>query len=89
VFAEFERSIIRERINAGLARAKANGKRLGRPKVDPEVEEAIRQALGKRDKGMRKIARELGVGVSVVQRVKVGLHATHASAARRAATLHT
>ena len=34
VFAEFERSIIRERINAGLARAKANGKQLGRPKVD-------------------------------------------------------
>ena len=70
VFAEFERSIIRERIGAGLARARANGKRLGRPKVDPEIEEAIRQALAKHDKGMRKIAREMGVGVSVVQRVK-------------------
>ena len=70
VFAEFERSIIRERINAGLTRAKANGKRLGRPKVDPEVEEAIRDALHRGDKGIRKIARELGVGVSVVQRVK-------------------
>ena len=45
VFAEFERSIIRERINAGLARARSNGKRLGRPRVDPEVEEAIREAL--------------------------------------------
>lgn len=72
VFAEFERSIIRERIGAGLARAKANGKRLGRPRVDPEVEEAIRQALAKRNKGMRKIADELRVGVSVVQRVKLG-----------------
>jgi hypothetical protein len=41
VFAEFERSIIRERINAGLARAKANGKRLGRPTVKLEVEPAI------------------------------------------------
>ena len=69
VFAEFERSIIRERIGAGLARAKANGKRLGRPRVDPEVEEAIRDALGRKDKGMRKIAREMGVGVSVVQRI--------------------
>ena len=69
VFAEFERSIIRERIGAGLARAKANGKQLWRPKVDPEVEEAIKAALGKGDKGMRKIAREMGVGVSVVQRV--------------------
>ena len=76
VFAEFERSIIRERIGAGLARAKANGKRLGRPKVDPEVEEAIRVALGKGDKGMRKIAREMGVGVSVVQRIKLELSPT-------------
>ncbi len=32
VFAEFERSIIRERINAGLARANANGKRRGDPR---------------------------------------------------------
>ena len=71
VFAEFERSIIRERINAGLARAKANGKHLGRPKVDETVEEAIQQALRRGDKGMWKIAREMGVGVSVVQRVKV------------------
>ena len=69
-FAEFERSIIRERINAGLAKAKSNGKKLGRPKVDPKVEEAIRQALRWGDKGMRKIARELGVGVSVVQRIR-------------------
>src|SRR5437763_2642988 len=30
VFAEFERGIIRERVNAGLARARANGTRLGR-----------------------------------------------------------
>lgn len=71
VFAEFERSIIRERIGAGLARAKANGKRLGRPRVDPEIEKAIQQALSRGDKGMRKIAREMGVGVSVVQRIKV------------------
>jgi len=71
VFAEFERSIIRERVNAGLARARANGKRLGRPGVGPDVEESIRIALSKGDKGIRKIARELRVGVSVVQRVKV------------------
>ena len=69
VFAEFERSIIRERINAGLARAKANGKQLGRPKVDAEIEQAIQVALSRGDKGIRRIARELGVGVSVVQRV--------------------
>jgi DNA invertase Pin-like site-specific DNA recombinase len=54
-----------------LARARANGKRLGRPTVGPEVEMAIRMALRRGDKGIRKIARELGVGVSVVQRLKV------------------
>ena len=70
VFAEFERSIIQERINAGLARAKANGKRLGRPKVKAEVEQMILEALDKGDKGIRRIAVEIGVGVSVVQRIK-------------------
>ena len=45
VFAEFERAMIQERVRAGLARAKAEGKRLGRPKVDPEIEDAIRKAL--------------------------------------------
>ena len=70
IFTEFERSIIRERIGAGLARAKANAKRLGRPRVASEVEESIRQALQKWDKGIRKMARLEGVGVSVVQRVK-------------------
>ncbi len=76
VFAEFERSIIRERINAVLARAKANGKRLGRPTVGAGVEEATRQAVSRGDKGMRKIAGELGVGVSVVQRIEMELSQT-------------
>jgi DNA invertase Pin-like site-specific DNA recombinase len=35
VFAEFERAIIQERVRAGLARAKSEGKRLGRPKGYP------------------------------------------------------
>jgi len=34
VFAEFERAMIRERVNAGLTRAKAQGKKLGRPGCD-------------------------------------------------------
>jgi DNA invertase Pin-like site-specific DNA recombinase len=70
VFAEFERSMIRGRINAGLARARANGKKLGRPSVGSDVETSIRAALGRGDKGIRKIACESGVGVSVVQRVR-------------------
>jgi DNA invertase Pin-like site-specific DNA recombinase len=68
VFAEFERSIIVDRINAGLSRARAQGKRLGRPPVSAATEAAIRR---KRTAGMGiiKIAKELRIGVSVVQRV--------------------
>ena len=64
VFAEFEPSIVRGRIGVGLARAKANGKRLGKPRVDTVVEEAIREALNRKDERTRKIAREMGVKVS-------------------------
>ena len=42
VFAEFERGIIRERVNAGLARARPNGTRLGRRPVKSSVEARIR-----------------------------------------------
>src|ERR1051325_2849320 len=44
-FAEFERSIIQQRVYAGLARARAQGRRLGRPKIDPKTEWGICQAL--------------------------------------------
>jgi DNA invertase Pin-like site-specific DNA recombinase len=68
VFAEFERAMIRERVNAGLARARARGRRLGRPPVAPSVEAKIRELRAQR-MGIVKIARTLGVGTSVVQRV--------------------
>ncbi len=68
VFAEFERAMMRDRIKAGLARARAQGKRLGRPPVSPAVEQAIRDARAE-GKGMLKIGRELGVGTATVQRV--------------------
>ena len=68
VFAEFERSMIQERVKAGLARARKEGKRLGRPPVSAEIEGKIRDAR-KAGQGMLKIARNLGVGVSTVQRV--------------------
>jgi hypothetical protein len=45
VFAEFERSIIQERVRAGLRRAKAEGKQLGRPRIAPEMEAKILAAL--------------------------------------------
>ena len=68
VFAEYERGIIRERVNAGLARARQNGSKLGRRRVKPSVEAAIRELRAQGD-GILKIARTLGVGTSVVQRV--------------------
>jgi DNA invertase Pin-like site-specific DNA recombinase len=68
VFAAFERDITIERINSGLARARAQGKQLGRPKVSAKTEGDIRKMLAK-GTGKLKIARTLGVGVSTVQRV--------------------
>ena len=68
VFAEFERAIIVERVRAGIARAEAEGKHLGRPRINGETERAIRAALAE-GKGIRKVARECGVGTSVVQRI--------------------
>jgi DNA invertase Pin-like site-specific DNA recombinase len=72
VFAEFERSMIRERVMAGLARAKAQGTALGRKRVAAEVERSIKASL-KRGVGIVSTARQLGVGVSTVQRVKAAL----------------
>jgi DNA invertase Pin-like site-specific DNA recombinase len=75
VFAEFERAMIVERVNAGLARARANGTRLGRKPVGSDVEDHIRQ-LRATGMGILKIGREAGVGTSVVQRV-IGHRAVH------------
>jgi len=75
VFAEFERAMIQERVRAGLARAKDEGKTLGRPRIDAATETTIRKALEKGDKGMRKIAVELGVATGTVQRIKAELAA--------------
>jgi len=73
VFAEFERAMIRERINAGLAHARARGLnkkgeplRLGRPPVSTATERDIRKLRAK-GLGILKIAKTLGT--SVVQRV--------------------
>ena len=68
VFAEFERSMISERVKAGLARTKAKGTTLGRPKVSMEREAQILE-LRDQGKGMLAIGKELGIGTSTVQRV--------------------
>jgi len=80
VFAEFERSMIRERVNAGLRRAKAAGKTLGRRKLEDEkdtdrraVAEALRANLREGGVGIRKLAAIHGVGVGTVLRIKADM----------------
>ena len=68
VFAEFERSMIVERVKAGLKRARAEGKTLGRPRVSADIEAKVIAPRAKGE-GMRAIARELGIGNCTVQRI--------------------
>ncbi len=69
VFAEFERAIIRDRIMAGLDRARAAGKRLGRPRTTPYNVGRIRAALDQ-GKGVRETARLLKVSPAKVSEVR-------------------
>src|SRR5262245_6065755 len=70
VFAEFERSMIQERVRAGLARARSEGKRLGRPSLPQATQDAIRAALSQPGRpGVRVIAKQFGVDPSTVQRI--------------------
>lgn len=69
VFAEFERAMIVERVKAGLARARGQGKRLGRPALPADKEAVVRRLLAE-GTGIVKTARLAGVGVSAVQRIK-------------------
>jgi DNA invertase Pin-like site-specific DNA recombinase len=75
VFAEFERAMIVSRVNAGLARAKAQGKTLGRPSaMTPAKDREARAMLGN-GVGVLKIAKTLGVGTGTIQRIKEELMA--------------
>jgi DNA invertase Pin-like site-specific DNA recombinase len=69
VFGEQERSMLRSRVLAGLERVRQQGKKLGRPKVAPKVEDAIRTRLKSGD-GILKVAAIVGCGSGTVQRVK-------------------
>jgi DNA invertase Pin-like site-specific DNA recombinase len=71
VFAEFERSMIRERVMAGLSRAKADGIQLGRRRLEDTDADKVAAIVAARAKGtgIRRIARELEVGVGTVMRV--------------------
>ena len=66
--AEFEREIIRERVNSGLAAARAKGVRLGRPATLQRRREDVLE-LRKQGRGLREIARELKMPPSSVAKL--------------------
>ena len=69
VFAEFERGMIQERVRLGQARAKAQGKHIGRPSnLNDGLIHSIKYMRGQ-GVGIRKIASELKVGVSTIYKV--------------------
>ena len=71
VFAEFERAMIQERVRAGLARAKSEGKQLGRPPIADELAERIREARAG-GLSVRAAAAKFDISPGTVQRVGVG-----------------
>ena len=70
VFSELESAILKERIHAGLNRARAEGKKLGRPSVadSPQVINAVKM-LRANGHSIHRISRELRIGVGTCQRI--------------------
>ena len=70
--AEFERALIAERVKAGMARAKAQGKHVGRPRIPAEKEAAIRREL-LAGRSLQSTIKAHGVGSKTGQRIKAEL----------------
>jgi len=68
VFAEFERTMIQERVKAGIERARKQGKTLGRPSITERKKSLVRE-LKNTGKTVRSIARETKLGVGTVHRI--------------------
>jgi DNA invertase Pin-like site-specific DNA recombinase len=63
--AQLERDLIRERVSAGIRNARADGKKLGRPKSEVDREQIIElKSLGQ---SLRQIATNLGIGYGTVR----------------------
>ena len=72
VFAEFEREIMRERVKAGIAQARAKGILLGRPKSAAKKIAEVRRLFRKEKLTKSEIARRLGIGRTSVRRLLGG-----------------
>lgn len=68
VFAEFERDILRERVRAGLAHARQNGKRLGRPQTGALHASQVRK-LNRAGVSKAEIARRREIGRTSIRRI--------------------
>ena len=69
VFASFERSMLRERVLASHERAKAEGKTIGRPTQITDALVTSINYMREQGKGIKKIAKELNVGVGTIYKV--------------------
>lgn len=77
VFAEWERNTIVDRVNAGLERAKQNGKKLGRPtSINESLIKAV-QLLRDKKLGIRKIATQLKIGVGTTMKIVENYSTVH------------
>jgi len=78
VFAEFEHTIIQERVKVGIRRAQEQGTKsgrpIGRPQIKAKMEAKIREILAQ-GHGIRKTAKLAGAGVGTVHRIKRSLKA--------------
>ncbi len=72
VFAEFEREIMRECVNAGIAQARVKGMTLGRPKSAAKKITEVRRLSRKEKLTKSEIARRLGIGRTSVRRLLEG-----------------
>jgi putative DNA-invertase from lambdoid prophage Rac len=68
VFAEFEREILRERVKAGIAQARKEGRPHGRPRTASLQAEQVRRLRGQH-LSKSEIARRLGIGRTSVRRI--------------------
>jgi DNA invertase Pin-like site-specific DNA recombinase len=69
VLSQLERALLVERVRAGLNRARAEGKRLGRPMIAVELAERVRTEL-QRGSGIRATSRIVGVSTWTVARIR-------------------
>jgi DNA invertase Pin-like site-specific DNA recombinase len=70
-FAQFEVALIKQRVKAGIANARARGERIGRPKKDIDLDKLLH--LRKQGVSFRAIAKQMGVSPGLVYKMYVNL----------------